>query len=222
VPWLGTKYPLQSAMQKAIFRSLANHDSDPPFLSTRMAERATCQERAAGLSPTNEMTIMPEDMKTMMTEKLGQAYTAEKLALENLPKLAQAATSPTLKQAFETHRQETEQQIMRLEQAGQQMGRQIQGAPCEAMEGLVAEAERLIAQHQPGPMLDVILVAAAQGIEHHEIAAYGTMRTLAQTMGINEVADLLAQTLQEEKATDEKLTMLAESEINPAALQQAA
>jgi ferritin-like metal-binding protein YciE len=164
---------------------------------------------------------MAEDMKALMTEKLGQAYTAERLAFENLPKLAQAATSSTLKQAFETHRQETEQQIRRLEQAGQHMGAQTQGAPCEAMEGLVNEAERLIAQHQPGPMLDVILVAAAQGIEHHEIAAYGTMRTLARTMGMNQVADLLEQTLQEEKATDEKLTMLAESEINPAALQQA-
>ena len=83
---------------------------------------------------------MAENMKTLMIEKLNQAYTAEKLALENLPKLAQAATSSSLKQAFETHRQETQQQVSRLEQAGQQMGAQIQGAPCEAMQGLAAEA----------------------------------------------------------------------------------
>ncbi len=165
---------------------------------------------------------MAEDMKSLMVEKLNQAYTAEKLALENLPKLAQAATSPTLRQAFEAHLQETRQQVTRLEQAGQQMGAQMQGAPCEAMQGLAAEAERMIAQHQRGPLLDVILVASAQAVEHHEIAAYGTMRTLARSAGLGEVADLLEQTLQEEKATDEKLTALAESEINPAALQQAA
>jgi ferritin-like metal-binding protein YciE len=165
---------------------------------------------------------MAEDMKSLMVEKLNQAYTAEKLALENLPKLAQAATSPTLRQAFEAHLQETRQQVARLEQAGQQMGAQMQGAPCEAMQGLAAEAERLIAQHQRGPLLDVILVASAQAIEHHEIAAYGTMRALARSSGMGGVADLLEQTLREEKATDEKLTMLAESEINPAALQQSA
>ena len=165
---------------------------------------------------------MAESMQTLMVEKLNQAYTAEKLALENLPKLAQAASSPALRQAFETHRQETQQQVTRLEQAGQRMGAQMQGAPCEAMQGLAAEAERLIAQHQRGPLLDVILVASAQAIEHHEIAAYGTMRTLARSSGMGAVADLLEQTLREEKATDEKLTALAEGEINPAALQQAA
>ena len=165
---------------------------------------------------------MAERMKALIVEKLNQAYTAEKLALENLPKLAQAATSPSLKQAFEAHLQETRQQVARLEQAGQQIGVQIQGAPCEAMQGLAAEAERLIAQHQRGPLLDVVLVASAQAIEHHEIAAYGTMRTLARSAGMGEVADLLEQTLQEEKATDERLTALAESEINPAALRQSA
>ena len=115
---------------------------------------------------------------------------------------------------------ETRQQVARLEQAGQQIGAPMQGAPCEAMQGLAAEAERLIAQHQRGPLLDVVLVASAQAIEHHEIAAYGTMRTLARSSGMGAVADLLEQTLRK-KATDEKLTTLAKSEINPAALQQA-
>src|SRR5918997_4358622 len=105
---------------------------------------------------------MVEDVKTLMIEKLNQAYTAEKLALENLPKLAQAATSPSLKQAFEAHLQETRQQVARLEQAGQRIGAPMQGAPCEAMQGLAAEAERLIAQHQRGPLLDVVLVASTQ------------------------------------------------------------
>ncbi len=98
----------------------------------------------------------------------------------------------------------------------------MQGAPCEAMQGLAAEAERLIAKHQRGPLRDVVLVASVHAIELHEIAAYGTMRTLTRSSGLGAVADLLEQTLREEKATDEKLTMLAESEINPAALQSAA
>jgi ferritin-like metal-binding protein YciE len=157
-----------------------------------------------------------------MVEKLNQAYTAEKLALENLPKMAEAATSPALKQAFQGHMQETQQQVSRLEQAAKQMGASAEGAPCEAMEGLAAEGQRLMTEHQRGPILDVLLVAAAQAIEHHEIAAYGTMRSLAAASGMQEVADLLGQTLAEEKATDEKLTALAESEINPAALQSAA
>jgi ferritin-like metal-binding protein YciE len=165
---------------------------------------------------------MTESIKGMMTEKLNQALTAERLALVNLPKLMEAATSPKLKQAFEQHIQETKGQISRLEQAGQAMQQELRGEPCEAMDGLAAEAERIISEHKPGPMLDVMLIAAAQGIEHHEIAAYGTMRSLARSSGLDQIATLLEQTLQEEKATDEKLTVLAESEINPTALEQAA
>jgi ferritin-like metal-binding protein YciE len=164
---------------------------------------------------------MTESIKGMMTEKLNQALTAERIALVNLPKLMQAATSPKLKQAFEQHIQETKGQISRLEQAGQAMQQELKGEPCEAMDGLAAEAERIISEHKPGPMLDVMLIAAAQGVEHHEIAAYGTMRSLARSSGLDQIATLLEQTLQEEKATDEKLTALAESEINPTALKQA-
>jgi ferritin-like metal-binding protein YciE len=90
------------------------------------------------------------------------------------------------------------------------------------MRGLAAEAERLIAQHQRGPLLDVVPAAFARAIEHHDIAAYGTMRTLARSSGMGAVADLLEQTLREEKAADGKLTALAEGEVNPAAPQQAA
>jgi ferritin-like metal-binding protein YciE len=85
------------------------------------------------------------------------------------------------------------QQVARLERAGQQIGAPMQGAPCEAMQGLAAEAERLIAQHQRGPLLDVVPAAFARAIEHHEIAAYGTMRTLARSSGMGAVADLLEQ-----------------------------
>ena len=165
---------------------------------------------------------MPQSIDDVMLEKLNQAYTAEQIALRTMPALAQASTSPQLKQAFETHITETEQQIIRLEQAAEVIGVQIEGAPCEAMEGLAAEGERLIAENQPSPLLDVMIICATQAVEHHEIAAYGTMRSLATALGMNNVADLMSETLEEEKATDEKLTALAESQVNPAAIKTAA
>ena len=165
---------------------------------------------------------MPQTIKDVMVEKLSQVYTAEQIALQAMPQLAQASTSPQLKQAFQTHIAETEQQVTRLEKAASSMGVQAQGAPCEAMEGLAAEGKRLIAENSPGPLLDVLIVCAAQAIEHHEIAAYGTMRSLATSLGMNDVAALMSETLEEEKATDEKLTALAETEINPAAIKEAA
>jgi len=165
---------------------------------------------------------MPQSIKELMLEKLNQAYSAEQIALQTMPQLAQASTSPQLKQAFEIHIAETEQQVVRLEQAASAMGIQAQGARCEAMDGLAAEGQRLIAENPPGPLLDVLIVCAAQAIEHHEIAAYGTMRSLATALGMDDVAELMSETLEEEKATDEKLTALAETEINPAALELAA
>jgi len=165
---------------------------------------------------------MPQSIKEVILEKLNQAYTAEKIALQAMPQLAQASTSPQLKQAFETHIVETEQQVVRLEQAASALGVQAQGAPCEAMDGLSAEGQRLISENPPGPLLDVLIVCAAQAIEHHEIAAYGTMRSLATALGMDDVADLMSETLEEEKATDEKLTALAETQINPAAITEAA
>jgi len=165
---------------------------------------------------------MPQSVEDLMVEKLNQAYRAEQMALQIMPQLAQASSSPQLKQAFEIHIAETEQQVARLEQAASVMGVQAEGAPCEAMDGLAAEGQRLIAENPPGPLLDVLIVCAAQAIEHHEIAAYGTMRSLATALGMENVANLMGETLDEEKATDETLTALAETEINPTALQLAA
>jgi ferritin-like metal-binding protein YciE len=162
---------------------------------------------------------MPQSINDVMIEKLNQAYSAEQIALQTMPQLAQASTSPQLKQAFETHITETEQQVVRLEQAASAMGIQAEGAPCEAMDGLAAEGRRLIAENPPGPLLDVLIVCAAQAVEHHEIAAYGTMRSLATALGMDDVAKLMSETLEEEKTTDETLTVLAETEINPAALE---
>jgi ferritin-like metal-binding protein YciE len=161
---------------------------------------------------------MAEDIKDLLTEVLQDTYSAETQLLDALPEMAEAASSPNLRKAFETHRQETERQIERLERAADMLDAELEGEDCEAMEGLVAEAEEIIEDHDEGPLRDAALIAAAQKVEHYEIAAYGTLCALAKAAGMQEVADLLAQTLQEEKATDEKLTQLAESEVNPAAV----
>jgi ferritin-like metal-binding protein YciE len=165
---------------------------------------------------------MAEDIKDLLTEVLQDTYSAETQLLDALPEMAEAAASPTLRQAFETHRQETERQVERLERAAEMLDIDLEGEDCEAMEGLVAEAEEIIEDHDEGPLRDAALIGAAQKVEHYEIAAYGTICALAKAAGLREVADLLAQTLQEEKATDEKLSQLAETEVNPAAVRSAA
>jgi ferritin-like metal-binding protein YciE len=157
-------------------------------------------------------------MRDLLETALQDAYSAETQILEALPEMEEAASSPSLKQAFQRHRQETEQQVKRLEQACQQLGIEPEGETCEAMEGLVEEGESLIDDLDQGPVLDAALIGAAQKVEHYEIAAYGTLATMLKAMGQTQAAELMAQTLQEEKRTDEMLTQLAEQEVNPAAL----
>jgi ferritin-like metal-binding protein YciE len=161
-------------------------------------------------------------MKTMdefMAHTIQDLYSAEQQALEAMPQLLQQVQSDELRQAFQVHQRETEQQVTRLEQIAQQMGIEPEGETCMAMQGLIEEAQDLLAQLEPGQLADAAIIGAAQKMEHYEIAAYGTARTLAQQAGQTQVANLLEQTLDEEKATDEKLTKIATSGINQQAAQ---
>ncbi|WP_207482611.1 YciE/YciF ferroxidase family protein [Arenibaculum pallidiluteum] len=160
-------------------------------------------------------------LKDLLIEELQDTYSAETQITEALPKMAQAASSPQLKQAFETHLRETEGQIRRLEQIFQILGAQPGGNTCEATQGLIEEAEEIMGEDHPPEVLDVALVMAAQKVEHYEIASYGSLRTLAQTCGMDDIARLLEQTLEEEKATDQKLNQLAEGDINQRAFKAA-
>jgi ferritin-like metal-binding protein YciE len=117
--------------------------------------------------------------------------------------------------------EETENQIERVEQALEKLGGKPGRKVCEAMRGLIEEANHEMGDHDKGPTMDVVIIAAAQRIEHYEIAAYGTMCALAKAAGEEELAQLLGQTLEEEKQTDEKLSDVAESEVNPAFIEQA-
>jgi ferritin-like metal-binding protein YciE len=158
---------------------------------------------------------MGSEMEELFTDMLKDIYWAEKALTKALPKMAKASTTEELSQAFEEHQTQTEEHIKRLEQVFELMGQKPQAKKCEAMEGLQKEAEEIIEETEEGSLTrDVGLIIAAQKVEHYEIATYGGLATLAKTYGMTEVADLLAQTLEEEKQTDENLTFIAENNVN--------
>jgi len=152
----------------------------------------------------------------LYVEELKDLYSAETQLTKALPKMAKGATSPQLRQAFETHLRETEQHVQRLQQIFEGLDASARGKKCKGMEGLIEEGEDLLKEKSDfePDALDAGLIGAAQRVEHYEIAAYGTARTFAQQLGDEEAARLLQQTLDEEYATDEKLTALAVGGIN--------
>lgn len=160
-------------------------------------------------------------LQELFIEELRDIYWAEKHLVKALPKLEKACSSEDLATAFEDHLAVTQEQVSRLEQVFEIMGEKARGKKCEAMEGLVKEAESVIEDTEEGTSTrDVALIIAAQKVEHYEIAAYGGLATLAKVLGMNEIKDLLGQTLDEEKEADELLTQLAENNINQSARQE--
>jgi ferritin-like metal-binding protein YciE len=154
----------------------------------------------------------------MLVDEIKDLYHAEKQLTKALPKMAKAATHDDLREAFEMHLEETQEQITRLEEVFEALGEKVKAKPCPGMAGIIEEGQQTMNEDADGAVLDAALIAAAQRAEHYEIGAYGTCIEWARLMGHSEVVSLLEQTLQEEKATDKKLTMLAESEINQAAV----
>jgi len=150
------------------------------------------------------------ELRQTFVEELKDIYDAEKQLLKALPKMAKAAEHEELKEAFETHREETEEHVRRLEQVFKSIDQPAKGKKCKAMQGLVEEGQELIEEEEG----DAALICAAQKIEHYEIASYGSLESWAKLMGEQEAADILGETLGEEKATDEKLNSLAEDTIN--------
>ena len=149
-------------------------------------------------------------------------YYAERQILKALPKMAKAAQSPKLKEAFQLHREETQGQVERLQRAFEALGKRARGQTCEALNGLVEETEEVIEEFPEGSVRDAGLVACAQAVEHYEIARYGALIAWAKAAGHNEIVTLLEETLQEEQKTDTLLNEMANSEINKQAFQQAA
>jgi ferritin-like metal-binding protein YciE len=150
----------------------------------------------------------------LYVEELRDLYNAENQILKALPKMAKAACHPELKQAFEEHLEQTQGQVERLDKIFKKLDARAKGKKCKAMEGLLEEGKELMEQDADEDVLDAALIAAAQKVEHYEIAAYGCARTYARLLGEDEAAELLQQTLDEEGETDKRLTQLAESVVN--------
>jgi ferritin-like metal-binding protein YciE len=159
-------------------------------------------------------TLSLERMDDLLVTELEDLYDAETRLTKALPKMAEAASNGKLKSAFNQHLRQTEQQLQRLEQAFDFLGYSPTRETCEAMKGLIAEGDEIISADGDPTVKDSALIAAAQRDEHYEIAAYGSARTFAEHLGHNRIANLLQQTLDEEKETDQKLTQIAESSIN--------
>ena len=147
-------------------------------------------------------------------DELRDAYDGEKQLTKALPKLAKAARSPQLREAFETHLEETQGQIERLEQVFESLDEKVRGKHCEGIAGIVEEGKAIMQEDFDDDTMDACLIAAGQRAEHYEMGAYGTLVAWARAMGHSEAADLLQETLDEEKAADEKLSGLAEGGIN--------
>ncbi len=166
------------------------------------------------------MGLFTKDIATLQDlyiHQLQDIYYAEQQITKALPKMIEKATDPQLKQGFETHLKETEGQIERLKRVFSLEGLEPKGVTCPAIDGIIKEANETAGDVADKAVLDAALTAAAQAVEHYEIARYGTVIAWAKQLGRSECASILAETLAEEKATDEKLTALAESRINATA-----
>lgn len=158
-----------------------------------------------------------ESLNDLFVEQLRDLYDAENQLIKALPKMAEGANSDELRQGFEEHLEQTKGHAQRIERIFEQLGEKVKGKKCKGMEGLIKEGSETLEEDIAGENLqDAAIIAAAQRVEHYEIAGYGTARTFANLLGEDEAASLLEQTLKEEKETDAKLTQLAEG-INVAA-----
>jgi ferritin-like metal-binding protein YciE len=201
------------------------------FLERIRAVTAACSRRRAGTlaEQTRSMgirrcygnrkaRIMPQsssnDLSDLFEDTLKDIYFAEKQILRALPKMAKAASSPQLREAFEAHRQETEGHVERLEQIFEKLGKAARGKTCDAILGIIDESKEIMEKYQGKSALDAGLAASGQAVEHYEMARYGTLKTWATQLGMADAAKLLDQTLQEEKAADELLTRLATADVN--------
>jgi ferritin-like metal-binding protein YciE len=155
-----------------------------------------------------------QNLGDLLHDQVRDLYDAEKQLVKALPKMAEAASTPELKQAFEQHLQQTKGHVTRLEEVFKHLNHSAKGKTCKAMEGLVEEGEEIIDAKAEPEVRDAGLIAAAQKVEHYEIAGYGTLCAWAEQLSLGEVKGLLGETLQEEKQTDQLLTQLAERQVN--------
>jgi len=203
-----------------------------PTTKTRSSLRAGKTKSANGSTakPSNVETSKSENeseqensqLEKLFIDSLKDIYWAEKQLTKTLPKMKKAATTDELKSAIEEHLTQTEGHVKRLERVFDMCGKKVQAKKCDAMEGLIKEGDSIVEETQDGSMTrDAGIIMAAQKVEHYEIATYGSLVQIAKTLGMNDAAEVLHQTLDEEKQADEKLTEVAEWHVNQAAEKEA-
>jgi ferritin-like metal-binding protein YciE len=174
------------------------------------------------MATTKKSAKAAKGLENLFLDGLKDLYYAEKKILRTLPKMAKSAESDEVSAAFEKHRAETEKQVERLEQVFELMDKPARGKTCPAIDGIIEEGSEILEEYKGAPAIDAGLVAAAQSVEHYEIARYGTLVAWAQQLGMNDAVSLLKETLAEEENTDKALTKLGESGVNERAMRQAA
>jgi ferritin-like metal-binding protein YciE len=175
---------------------------------------------AAKKASSNHNGVEESKLMKLFENELRDIYWAEKALTKALPKMMKKAYSPELAEAFQNHLEETEGHILKVEEVFGLLDKTPRAKKCEAMDGLIREAQQMMEDSDQGAMRDAGIIFAAQKVEHYEIATYGTLRTFAHTMGLDEVAGILEEVLDEEKAADEKLTFIAETSINMVAAEE--
>ena len=161
-------------------------------------------------------------LEDLLYETMQDVYYAERQILKALPKLAKASQNDKLKQALTHHREETQGQVERLQQAFEAMGKRVRGQTCEAINGLIEEGDEIVEHFPEGPVRDSGIIACAQAVEHYEMARYGTVIAWAKACGMQDVVKLMEATLSEEKKADTLLNDLANKQVNQEAMRQAA
>lgn len=207
-----TKNSRSTASKNGTAKKSATATKKSSASSSRSTSAAKKQQKGSEMENSQFHQLFMDELKDI--------YWAEKHLVKALGKMQKAASTEELVNAFAEHQEMTKEHVSRLEQAFEMLGAKAQAKKCEAMEGLVKEAQELIEEEEKGVVLDAGLIIAAQKVEHYEIAAYGSLRTLANHMGHTDVAELLEQTLSEEKDTDALLTQIAESSVNEEAMSE--
>jgi ferritin-like metal-binding protein YciE len=164
--------------------------------------------------------MQSSQLMKLFEDELKDIYWAEKALTKALPKMAKNATAPELENALKSHLAETEKQVSKLEEVFKLIDKKAVAKKCEAMAGLIKEGDEIMKDTEKGPQRDAGIISAGQKVEHYEIASYGTLRTFAQTLGLDEAAGILAEILEEEKNADKTLTEVAISAINVEALEE--
>ena len=182
--------------------------------SSKPNKRLGSNERQESQDGNENMENMDTDLHRLFLDELADVYSAEQQLTKALPKMAKNAESDELREAFEQHLEQTQEHVSRLEQVFETLNESAKRKTCQAMKGLVTEGEEIMREQKDSSALDAALIAAAQKVEHYEIASYGTLVAWAEQMGHNEAAELLGETLEEEKMTDDRLTSIAESLAN--------